>query len=70
MNFTTVLQLLWKYINSIGLLAQTTSNTSIGTLIILMDEIKYIAGLVNLILYCLINMLVRSLRFSCRFPLK
>jgi len=27
-------------------------------------------GLVNLILYCLINMLVRNLRFSCRFPLK
>ena len=26
--------------------------------------------LVNLILYCLINMLVRNLRFSCRFPLK
>jgi len=28
------------------------------------------AGLVNLILYRLINMLVRNLRFSCRFPLK
>ena len=27
-------------------------------------------GLVNLILYRLINMLVRNLRFSCRFPLK
>lgn len=42
-DFTTVLQMLWKYINSIGLLAETTSITSIGTLIVLLDEIKHIA---------------------------
>jgi len=42
-DFTTVLQMLWKYINSIGRLAETTSNTSIGTLIIILDEIKQIA---------------------------
>ena len=42
-DFTTVLQMLWKYINSIGLLAETTSNTSIVTLIVLLDEIKHVA---------------------------
>jgi len=33
-------------------------------------HVQHEIGLVNLILYCLINMLVRNLRFSCRFPLK
>jgi len=42
-GFTTVLQMLWKYINSIGLLAETTSATSFGTLAILLDEINHIA---------------------------
>ena len=42
-NFKTVLQMLWKYISSIGLLAETTSITSMGTLVILLDEIKHVA---------------------------
>lgn len=42
-GFTTVLQMLWKYINSIGVLAETTSATSFGTLAILLDEINHIA---------------------------
>lgn len=41
-NFTTVLQMLWKYINSIGLLAESTSNTSMATVFILLDEIEKI----------------------------
>ena len=41
-NFTTVLQMLWKYINSIGLLAESTSNTSMLTVFILLDEIEKI----------------------------
>ena len=42
-GFTTVLQMLWKYINSIGVLAETTSATSFATLSILLDEISHIA---------------------------
>lgn len=37
-DFTTVLQMLWKYINSIGVLAQSTSNTSMATIFLLLDE--------------------------------
>ncbi|MGX9367249.1 hypothetical protein ACTVJH_14625 [Desulfoplanes sp. PS50] len=42
-GFTTILQMLWKYVNSIGLLAETTSVTSLGTLTVLLDEINQIA---------------------------
>ncbi|KAF0187552.1 MAG: hypothetical protein FD168_2554 [Desulfobulbaceae bacterium] len=39
-DFTTVLQMLWKYINSIGMLAQSTSNTSMATIFLLLNEIS------------------------------
>jgi hypothetical protein len=42
-NFITVLQMLWKYIHSIGILSEITSKTSIGTLFLLIDEIQHIA---------------------------
>ena len=42
-NFTTILQMLWKYVNSIGFLAGATSNTSIGAILVLLDEIKLVA---------------------------
>lgn len=41
-DFTVVLQMLWQYISSIGVLAETTSNTSIATIFLLLDEIEEI----------------------------